>query len=245
MGGLDDGIAGLGHGAGLGLALIVAVLLGLRHATDPDHLTAVSTLVLSDERHGTRRAGRLGLAWGVGHAVTLLALGLPVVLLRGELPEVVSRLAEAAVGVLVAVLAIRLLVRWRRGYFHVHPHRHGDVVHSHPHVHEHAHTEEHQHAHPEQLGRSPLAAFGVGLVHGVGGSAGVGILLVGAVAKGTAAAAALVLFAFAAAVSMAFVSATLGTALVRPGVRRRLGSAVPLLGLAGLLCGVYYALAAI
>ncbi|MFN8205772.1 MAG: hypothetical protein U0S48_24720, partial [Solirubrobacteraceae bacterium] len=67
---LDDAIAHLGAGGGLWLALLVAVLLGLRHATDPDHLTAVSTLVMSDPRDGSRRAGRLGLAWGLGHATT-------------------------------------------------------------------------------------------------------------------------------------------------------------------------------
>ena len=50
------------------MGLVVAVLLGLRHATDPDHLTAVSTLVLSEERGGARQAGILGFAWGLGTA---------------------------------------------------------------------------------------------------------------------------------------------------------------------------------
>ena len=74
-------------------------------------------------------------------------------------------------------------MRWRRGYFHVHPHRHGDVVHAHPHVHEHAHGQHtpHEHPHEEALGRTPLAAFGIGLVHGIGGSAGAGILLVSSI----------------------------------------------------------------
>src|SRR5215211_2174087 len=73
-----------------------AFLLGLRHAADPDHLTAVSTLVMSDERAG-RRAGLLGLSWGAGHGLTLLALGLPVVLFGDELPEAVQQGAELAV----------------------------------------------------------------------------------------------------------------------------------------------------
>ena len=71
MFGLDEWIAGLGGNGLMGLA--VALLMGLRHATDPDHLTAVSTLILSDQRDGARRAGALGLAWGLGHATTLLA----------------------------------------------------------------------------------------------------------------------------------------------------------------------------
>ena len=80
MFGIDDTIAELGAGGGIAVALLVALLLGLRHATDPDHLTAVSTLVLGDDPRGTRAAGVLGLAWGLGHALTLLALGLPFLL---------------------------------------------------------------------------------------------------------------------------------------------------------------------
>ena len=101
-------------GDGLGLALAIALLLGLRHATDPDHLTAVSTLVLSDER-AAGRAGLLGLFWGLGHATTLFLFGLPLVLFQGALPDQIHRAAEVAIGVLIAVLAVRLLLRWRRG----------------------------------------------------------------------------------------------------------------------------------
>src|SRR5215208_398103 len=102
------------------MALLVALLLGLRHATDPDHLTAVSTLLLADTRHAAKRAMALGLAWGVGHAATLFAFGFPVVLLRRHLPQPIQRGAELIIGVLIALLAVRLLVRWGRGFFHVH-----------------------------------------------------------------------------------------------------------------------------
>src|SRR6266850_1839743 len=184
--GLDELIGRLG-GSGA-MALVVALLLGLRHATDPDHLTAVSTLFLGNARNGPRRATMLGLAWGLGHATTLFAFGLPVVLFRRYLPEPVQRAAEAAIGIVIVALAVRLLIRWHRGYFHVHPHSHGSVQHAHPHVHEDAHAAashsiSHAHPHAEGLGRSPLTAFGIGMVHGVGGSAGVGVLLVGAVSS--------------------------------------------------------------
>ena len=174
--GLDERIASIGHGGGLVLALVAALLLGLRHATDPDHLTAVSTLVLSEERGGGRRAGRLGLAWGAGHATTLFVFGLPFVLFGSYLPAAVERAAELAIGLVIVFLAVRLLLRWRRGYFHFHAHSHGEVRHAHPHMHEHrardGHPERHEHSH--SLGRSPVAAYGIGLIHGLGGSAGVG-----------------------------------------------------------------------
>jgi ABC-type nickel/cobalt efflux system permease component RcnA len=249
--GLDDRLADLGAGGGLVLALVVAVLLGLRHATDPDHLTAVSTLVLSDERRGRGRAARLGAAWGLGHATTLVALGLPLVLFRGVLPDAAQRAAEVAVGAVIVVLAARLLVRFRRGYYHVHPHDHGAVRHAHPHVHEHARdaphpaTGAHAHAHADRLGRTPLTAFGIGLVHGAGGSAGAGLLLVGAMPGRGAALAALLLFALATAASMAAVSAAFGRALASGPLLRRLEAAIPALGTLSLAFGLWYALGAL
>lgn len=254
--GLDDAISGLGGEGGIALALLVALLLGLRHATDPDHLTAVSTLLLADERGpGRRRAGALGLAWGVGHAITLLVLGLPVVIAGPYLPEIVQRAAELAVGVLIIGLAARLLVRWRRGYFHAHLHSHDDLEHAHPHMHEgvvaHAHGAEqelprqHEHAHPEDLGRTPRAALGIGLVHGAGGSAAAGILLVGAIPDHLDAAIGLVLFAVASALSMTVASYAFGSALAREPILRRLRAAVPVFGVLALLFGAWYALGAL
>ena len=87
MFGLDDWVAELAHGEALAVVLAVALLLGLRHASDPDHLAAVSTLIASEPEDGTRRAGRLGLAWGLGHATTLALFGLPIVLFHAYLPD--------------------------------------------------------------------------------------------------------------------------------------------------------------
>jgi ABC-type nickel/cobalt efflux system permease component RcnA len=248
MFGLDELILKLG-GSGL-MAFVVATLLGLRHATDPDHLTAVSTLFLTDQQAGSRRAAVLGLSWGLGHAVTLFAFGLPVVLFRRYLPDSVQQAAEAAIGLVIVALAVRLLLRWHRGYFHVHPHRHGQIRHAHPHVHEHArgaldHPIQHAHPHAEGLGRSPLTAFGIGLVHGVGGSAGVGVLLVGAVSGQLQAVLTLLVFAGATAASMALVSTAFGYALARGVARGRLSDLVPLFGAASLLFGVWYSFGAL
>lgn len=233
---------------GLLLALGMAALLGLRHATDPDHLTAVSTLVMSEERRGARRASLLGLAWGLGHATTLFALGLPLVLFGQRLPGGVERAAEIGIGILIVALAVRLLGRWRRGYLHVHPHSHGSIRHAHPHVHDHGGSHAHrphEHRHAEALGRTPLAAYGVGLVHGVGGSAGAGILVVATVSQRAQAIVALLLFAAAAAVSMAVCSAAFSLVLGREPVARRLEALTPALGALALMFGVWYVLGAL
>ena len=75
---VDEWLTGLFDGAPLLVALLVAFVLGLRHASDPDHLVAVTSLVAADEAD-TRAAARLGAWWGVGHAATLLVIGVPLI----------------------------------------------------------------------------------------------------------------------------------------------------------------------
>jgi hypothetical protein len=230
------------------MPLVVALLLGLRHATDPDHLTAVSTLLLNQPETSLRRAGILGLSWGAGHAATLFAFGLPLVLFGRYLPTSVHQLAEAAIGLIIVILSARLLIRWRSGQFHHHSHVHGSVRHAHPHLHAYRHGAEpqpdHLHPHGDSLGRTPLASFGIGLVHGVGGSAGAGVLLVGSMGGGTKAAVALLTFAVATAVSMAVLSIGFAYLLARSPLQRRLAHLVPVFAAAGVLFGAWYSLGA-
>src|SRR5262245_6631703 len=230
MFGLDTWIAHFSDGATLALVAVVAVVLGLRHASDPDHLAAVTTLVATGRDRAARTAARLGLAWGLGHATSLFAFGLPIVLFKSYLPEPVQAGAETSVGVLIALLALWLLVRWRRGLFHLH-HDHGDA---------HAHG-----ARGRLRARSPLQAFGIGLVHGMGGSAGVGVLLLASIHNRGVAVAALGLFALCTALSMAALSTGWGLTLTSAPMRRSLSRVAPVLGCTSLAFGVWYALAAL
>ena len=224
MFGLDHWLAGLSHGASLAVVLLIAVLLGLRHATDPDHMAAVTTLVASGRVRAVRKAARLGGVWGLGHASTLFVFGVPVLVFRSYLPERVQQLAETAVAALIVFLALRLLVRWRHGYFDLHPHVHPDRVHAH-------------------AVRTPAGAFGIGLVHGMGGSAGVGILLLAAIPSEVAAVTALVVLALFTAVSMTLLTSGFGWTLSMRPVAATLRSVVPAIGVASLLFGVWYAAA--
>src|SRR5207253_10660507 len=90
MGGIDSFISGNASGHGALVVLLLAFALGLRHASDPDHLVAVSTLVADTRGRPARAAARLGAAWGPGPAPTLPAFGLPVLLVRRYLPRVVE-----------------------------------------------------------------------------------------------------------------------------------------------------------
>jgi high-affinity nickel permease len=219
---LDAWIAGLSDGTTLWLVLLVAVLLGLRHATDPDHLAAVTTLVAGGRVRIARRAGELGLAWGMGHATTLFVFGLPILLLNRYLPMRVEQAAETAIGIVIVYLALRLIVRWRRGVFHPHG------ADTHVHV----------------PSRTRLGAFGIGLVHGMGGSGGVAVLVLASVRSTALAVLALVLLAVFTAVSMCLVSTGFGRALVSAPMRGAIGTVAPGLGALSLAFGIWYATAA-
>jgi ABC-type nickel/cobalt efflux system permease component RcnA len=224
----------------LAVALIAALALGFRHALDPDHLMAVSTLVAGTRERKGRVAARLGTIWGAGHALAIVVLGLPIVLAHAVLPDVVQRVAETAIGVIIVLLAARLLLRWRRGAYHAHVHEHEGS--RHVHVHAHRETSAHTHEHPRP--RTPLQAFMIGVTHGIGGSAAVGLLLLAALPNRGWATAALVLFAVGTAVSMGAVSGALGWLLGRDAVERRFRYAVLGLGLTALAFGVVYAVGA-
>ncbi len=142
-------------GSGLGS------LLGMRHALEPDHLAAVSTLV-SRERSGIR-AALLGVCWGLGHTVSLVVVGALLVALRAEMPPAVSDLFELLVAFMLVALGFRAIVHAARqgaeGPTRVH--RHGRLVHSH------AGVPAHVHIGVWTLARRPLL---IGVVHGLAGS---------------------------------------------------------------------------
>jgi hypothetical protein len=240
MFGLDNWVASFSDGGTLVLVAVVAVALGFRHATDPDHLAAVSTLVAGTRERATSAAARLGLSWGLGHATALFAFGLPIVLFKAYLPTPVQQGAETAVGVVIVALAVWLLVRWRRGFFHLHLHAHEGALHAHGHVHD-----GETHPHRATRARSPLQAFGIGLVHGMGGSAGVGVLLLASIHDHAVAVAALGLFALCTALSMAALSTAVGLTLSRGPLRNVFPRLAPALGFASLSFGVWYALGAL
>ena len=223
MSAIDGWLEGFLYGpAGVGAVLLISLLLGLRHASDPDHLAAVTTLIASEEPEAVRKATFMGLSWGLGHGTTLVLLGLPLALLGRYLPEGIQQAAEVAIGVIIVVLALRLLVRWRRGL-------EGPV---------------HEHAHSAAL-RTPLSAYGVGLVHGVGGSGGLTLLLLSTIPSPSEAVAALLVFAAGTAVSMALLSTVFGLAIAAGPVARNFERVAPVLGTLAGAFGVWYALGAL
>jgi len=153
----------------LGLGLI----LGLRHALDPDHIAAVSTIV--SESRSVRRSSLIGTCWGLGHTMSLLIAGVLVIALKIQISDRAALWMEFAVALMLILLGLKAILRSLRGWrIHVHRHTHDGRSHSHMHLHRPSEEHAHQHRH---LIRSGARPFLVGMVHGMAGSAALMILV--------------------------------------------------------------------
>jgi high-affinity nickel permease len=121
--GIDDLLTELFTGAPLLVALGLAFVLGLRHASDPDHLVAVTSLLARDDSD-VRAAAGIGAWWGLGHAATLVLIGIPPITLKSELPGWLEHGAEVGVGLIILLLAGRVLWKWSRGDYRTGSHVH-------------------------------------------------------------------------------------------------------------------------
>ncbi|MGH7530168.1 MAG: hypothetical protein ACREMN_07275 [Gemmatimonadales bacterium] len=156
-------------------AAAIGLLLGLRHAFEPDHLAAVSTL--ATRQGGLRQATRLGLAWGIGHTAVVGIVALLVIAFDVRLPAGLAPAAELLVAALLILLGGVVVWRYARGRWHIHPHSHPAAGGgAHLHLHSHAHDAHHGHPHAVDARRS----LGFGLAHGLAGSGALTALLIAA-----------------------------------------------------------------
>jgi high-affinity nickel-transport protein len=206
-------------------ALGVGFALGLKHALDADHLAAVAAMI-GDRRRTLFGASLVGVTWGAGHAASLTAVALAVVLLGVQVPKGIAAAMEFAVGAMLVALGGRLLWNFRRGaVLHAHSHAHGHGEHYHLHVH--APGAEPvapiHHALPAAAGRiaggyaSPLRPFLVGLVHGIAGSGALMLLVLAAMPSASARLAYVLLFALGSIAGMGCMSALAGLPFVLGG----------------------------
>ena len=232
---LDAWLTGLFDGAPFLVALGIAVVLGLRHASDPDHLVAVTSLVAAEDGD-TRRAARLGAFWGLGHAGVLLVIGMPLIFLKSSLPDWLESGAEKAVGVLIVALALRVIVKWARGDYRASAHRHDG---GHPRRRHLRRGGGHAHTHVKV--RTPAQALSIGMLHGLAGTGAVVLLLIAALPSHLEAAMALAVFAPMSMVSMALGTTAFAWVLTRPAVEPVYRTVlIPLLGAFGLMFGAWY-----
>jgi ABC-type nickel/cobalt efflux system permease component RcnA len=156
--------------------LAIGGLLGLRHAFEPDHLAAVSTLATRPGPKQLWSAARLGLLWGLGHTVTVGAVALLVIALGVQLPKALWPAAELLVAALLMLLGGVVIWRHVRGRWHMHQHAHSPGS---PHFHLHSHTDNVAHAHAHAV-VDARRSLGFGIAHGLAGSGAIAALLVAA-----------------------------------------------------------------
>jgi high-affinity nickel permease len=230
---LDSLITGLFDGAPLLVALAIAFLLGLRHASDPDHLVAVTSLVAAEDGD-TRKAARLGAWWGIGHAGALVVIGIPLIAFKAELPAWLESGAEKAIGALILVLATRVIYKWARGDYRATAHAHDDGHRNRRHL---SKGDGHRHVKV----RTPAQALSIGLLHGLAGTGAVVLLLIAALPTRLEAGLALAVFAPMSIASMAALTAAFAWVLTRPIIEPVYRSIlIPALGLFGVMFGAWY-----
>ena len=215
--------------------VLLGVLVGVRHAFEPDHLAAVSTLV-TDAR-GARRGALLGAIWGLGHTLALIVVGAVLLIAGALVPPGLTAAFELAVALMLVFLGTRAVVRaWRDGgRGPVTPHGHGGTHHVHP-----AAAGGHLHLGRWTLAWRPLA---VGLVHGLAGSGALTALVFAELRSDAARVAYITLFGAGSIAGMAVASGLAGASLARLALRdahlRRLGLAT---GVLSIVVGVAWAL---
>jgi ABC-type nickel/cobalt efflux system permease component RcnA len=197
-------------------ALLLGLVLGARHALEPDHLTAVSTLA-SDEP-GARRGLYIGAVWGLGHSASLFAVGTVLALLHAEMPRRLATAFEVVVGVMLIVLGLRALARVRSGQaMHTHARRRGRAL--------------------------AWRSLVVGMVHGLAGSGALTALVLAELPTTASRLGYIVLFGAGSVAGMSLLSGAVGVPLALVGRRDSARAALSAVsGCVSVALGIFWAL---
>ena len=193
------------------VVLGLGLFLGLKHATDADHIVAVTTFV-SESRSLWRSCG-IGIFWGIGHTLSLALAGLVVIVFKISIPKWFEARLEFLVAVMLIALGARVLIRTMRGRIelHGHPHLHsGAILHSHWHIHTGGEQHAHDHTGWTHIGLRPLL---VGMVHGAAGSAALMLLVLSTIRSPLEAFVYIVVFGFGSVLGMLLISCLLALPL--------------------------------
>jgi ABC-type nickel/cobalt efflux system permease component RcnA len=230
--------------------IALGFLLGMRHATDPDHVIAVTTIVTRERKISS--SALIGAFWGIGHTLTIFIVGAAVILFGLLIPPRLGLSMELAVGVMLIVLGVMNV----RSFLRDAPQDANEPVHSHPHSHgEYVHTHAHGHApesHPHTVEQTPLGRVDhvfrdfkayrsirpliIGVVHGLAGSAAVVLLVLATIRNPRWALAYLLVFGIGTIAGMMLITMSIASTFRvfkgRQGFFRRLALSSAVLSLA-------------
>ncbi|HUI43184.1 MAG TPA: sulfite exporter TauE/SafE family protein [Terriglobia bacterium] len=250
--------------SGLLAITLLGFVLGMRHATDADHVIAVTTIVSRQRSLGS--AALIGAFWGLGHTLTIAAVGSAIIVFNVVIPPRLGLAMELAVGLMLVLLGVlnltgitrRLAERFTPQVAggHAHPHAHGDFVHTHVHGHAPGHHGHAEDATPlarldrgfARLGRGfglyqALRPLAVGIVHGLAGSAAVALLVLAAIRNAAWGVAYLLVFGAGTIAGMTIITAAIAVPYAYTGRRftRLNGALAAASGLLSLGFGLFIA----
>src|SRR4051812_4687227 len=214
----------------LGLGFI----LGIKHAIEPDHVIAVSTIASQSKK--LWHASLAGVFWGIGHTVTLFIVGIILILMKGEIPEKWAMSLEFLVGIMLVYLGVKTILSFKN----IHVHRHDHDGDDHKHVHSHTNSGEHEHKH-QHKNATYLKSMFIGLVHGLAGSGAMVLLTISTVKSVGEAAIYILIFGGGTVIGMLFFTTIIGIPFVLSKKNKTISRPLGILtGVISTVFGVYY-----
>ncbi|MCH6266404.1 sulfite exporter TauE/SafE family protein [Neobacillus citreus] len=214
--------------------LALGFVLGIKHAIEPDHVIAVSTIASQSKK--LLRSSLAGVFWGIGHTATLFIIGIIIILMKGEIPEKWAMSLEFLVGIMLVYLGVSTVLSFKSIHIHQHEH-HGE---EHKHVHSHTHMGKHGHKHKHQ-NVSYLKSMVIGLIHGLAGSGAMVLLTMSTVHSVWEAALYILIFGVGTIIGMLFFTTIIGIPFVFSSKKVGLNkSLTQITGLISIVFGIFY-----
>lgn len=215
--------------------LSLGFVLGIKHAIEPDHVIAVSTIASQSKQ--LFRSTLAGVFWGIGHTATLFVFGVVLIIMKGEIPQKWAMSLEFIVGIMLVYLGIKTVLSFKN--IHLHRHKH-DEEEQHKHLHSHVHIGDHDHKHKHNK-FSYLNSMLIGLVHGLAGSGAMVLLTMSTVSGIWDAAIYILIFGAGTVIGMLFFTTIIGIPFVLSSKKISLNRTLTqLTGLISIVFGIYY-----
>lgn len=214
--------------------LALGFVLGIKHAIEPDHVIAVSTIASQSKK--LSRSSLAGVFWGIGHTVTLFIVGIILILMKGEVPEIWALSLEFLVGIMLVYLGITTFLSFKN----IHVYSRGHNGEEHKHVHSHAYSGIHEHKR-QHKNVSYLKSLLIGFVHGLAGSGALVLLTMSTVKSVWEGAIYILIFGAGTVVGMLFFTTIIGIPFVFSSKKLTLNKKLTqITGVISIVFGVYY-----
>ncbi|MEY2196342.1 sulfite exporter TauE/SafE family protein [Neobacillus sp. BF23-41] len=198
--------------------LLLGFLLGIKHAIEPDHVIAVSTI--ASESKNLKRSIFAGVYWGIGHTATLFIVGMFLIVAKNTITDTVALSLEFIVGIMLVSLGLNSIVAFMK-HRHHHPHTEGSQT-------------------IEKKGRTHYKSFFIGLIHGLAGSAAMVLLTMSTVSTAWQGALYILIFGCGTVVGMLSFSTVIGIPFVLTSGKQLNRYLNHLSGIISILFGIYY-----